>query len=133
MRQTIKKILFSKHIYPLFRRAFYLWFKFNGGNGGRDAQAYLRQLNTTEYSSLSELVAIQNHKLKKLIEEVYENVPYYRKVMNQRLLKPSDIKTVDDLKKLPILTKQIIRENLNSLINQRYDKNRLKRGFMHVS
>ena len=125
MKHILKKILFSKYIYPVFRRAYYLIFRHNGGNGGRRAQAYLKQLNASEFSSLSDLEGIQNDKLKKLIEEAYENVPYYRNIMDQKKLIPSDIKTADDLKLLPVLTKQIIRDNLSDLVNLKYNKKKL--------
>ena len=48
-----------------------------------------------------------------LIKHSYENVPYYREIMQKRKLTPADIKSVSDLMKLPILTKKKIRENFN--------------------
>jgi histidinol-phosphate/aromatic aminotransferase/cobyric acid decarboxylase-like protein/phenylacetate-coenzyme A ligase PaaK-like adenylate-forming protein len=53
---------------------------------------------------------------KKLIKHCYENVPYYTKVFNDRGLTPNDFKQLSDITKLPFLTKDIIRENLNDLI-----------------
>ena len=125
MKRILKRILFSKYIYPIFRRAYYFMFKLSGGNGGKHAQAYLKHLDESEFSSLSGLESIQKEKLKYLIEEAYKNVPYYRKIMDQINMIPSDIKTLDDLKLLPVLTKQIIRDNLSDLVNLKYNKNRL--------
>ena len=126
MKRILKKILFSKYIYPLFRRVYFLFFRLNGGQGGRAAQKYLKQLNKTEFASLDELKTIQDNKLKKLIKEIYENVPYYRKIMDKKKIIPSDIKTKEDLKIFPILTKQKIRDNFNDLVNMKYKKKRLK-------
>ena len=126
IKQILKKALFSKYIYPIFRNTYYLIFKIAGGQGGMAAQRYLKQLNMSEFASLDELEAIQNYKLKRLIKEVYENVPYYRKIMNETGLIPSDIKTKEDLKELPVLTKQKIRDNFNDLLNTRYKGKKLK-------
>jgi phenylacetate-CoA ligase len=46
-----------------------------------------------------------------MISFAYKTVPYYHKLFKQLKLEPSDIKTVKDLEKLPILTKDIIRKN----------------------
>jgi len=64
--------------------------------------------------------------LKKLLNHAYENVPYYRKVFDKRGLKPKDIQDFDDLKKLPYLTKDIVRENLPDLIANNYPKWKLQ-------
>lgn len=127
MRKHIKKICFSKYVYPVFRRVYYLGFRLKGGSGGRAAQAYLKQLNEKEYASLYDLKAMQKDKLNKLIEEVYEYVPYYRNIMKEKGLIPSDIKTIEDLNVFPILTKNIIKENLSDLINLKHKKEKLLR------
>jgi phenylacetate-CoA ligase len=62
----------------------------------------------TSYNSQEE---IQEKQLKYLIDFVYNNVPYYHKLFNNLKLEPSDIGSVTDLEKLPILTKTIIRNN----------------------
>lgn len=58
----------------------------------------------------------QLQEFKKLIQHCYDNVLYYTKVFNERGLKPQDFQSLSDIKKLPFLTKDIIRENLNDLI-----------------
>ncbi len=69
------------------------------------------QLKKTDKSSLSELIAYQNEHLNKIIEYSYNSIPYYRKLFDKLHLHPSDIKTVKDLNKLPILTKKDIIKN----------------------
>lgn len=64
-----------------------------------------------ETLSRSEIEAIQLEKLKKLVVRVYEKVAPYREKMDAIGLKPEDIKTLDDLKKLPFTTKQDMRDN----------------------
>ena len=52
----------------------------------------------------SDIDAYQTRKLYKLITHAYKHVPHYRKTMRQLGLSPEDIKTRDDLYKLPVLT-----------------------------
>ncbi len=63
-----------------------------------------------ECASVEELRAIQNEKLIKQIKHVYENVKYYRDLMDEKGVKPEDIKSIDDLHKLPFLTKADLRD-----------------------
>ncbi|RMG58105.1 MAG: phenylacetate--CoA ligase [Deltaproteobacteria bacterium] len=57
------------------------------------------------------LEALQLKRLKALVERVYATVPYYRQKMNEAGVKPDDIKSLNDLKKLPFTTKDDLREN----------------------
>ncbi len=63
-----------------------------------------------ECASYEEIRAIQNEKIVKQVKHVYDNVPYYRALMDEKGVKPEDIKSVDDVKKLPFLTKSDLRE-----------------------
>ena len=63
-----------------------------------------------ECASLEEIRAIQNEKLVKQVKRVYENVEYYRKLMDEKHVTPDDIKSIDDLHKLPFLTKADLRD-----------------------
>lgn len=58
-----------------------------------------------------ELEALQSYRLSNQIRRVYENVAPYRKRMDEAGVKPEDIKTVEDLKKLPFTDKQDLRDN----------------------
>jgi phenylacetate-CoA ligase len=51
---------------------------------------------------------IQEKKLRSLIRHCYENVPYYHSLFRERGVDPSEIRTIDDLHKLPISTKRDI-------------------------
>ncbi len=63
-----------------------------------------------ETASRDEILAIQNDKIVKQVKHVYENVPYYKKLMDDKGVKPEDIRSVDDIKKLPFLSKADLRE-----------------------
>ena len=63
-----------------------------------------------ECASPEAMRAIQNEKLLKQVKHVWENVPYYRKKMEAKGVTPDDIQSVDDLHKLPFLSKADLRE-----------------------
>jgi phenylacetate-CoA ligase len=64
--------------------------------------------------------------LNRLLEHAYKNVPYYTRVFDERGLKPKDIKSFSDLKKLPYLTREIIKDNLKDLVARNYNPKKLK-------
>lgn len=64
-----------------------------------------------ETFSRAEMEKIQLERLQETVSRVYEKVPSYREKMDDIGLKPSDIKTLDDLKKLPFSTKQDLRDH----------------------
>ena len=63
-----------------------------------------------ETASREEILAIQNEKIVKQVRYVYEHVPYYRNLMDQKGVKPEDIKSVDDIHLLPFLSKADLRD-----------------------
>ena len=68
---------------------------------------YQPEIETMPYEQLREL---QNERLVKQVRHVWDNVPYYRKKMEEKGVTPEDIKSVDDLYKLPFLCKDDLRE-----------------------
>ncbi len=54
---------------------------------------------------------IQLKRLKESVHRCYENVPYYRKKMKDAGVKPEDIKTLEDIRKLPFMEKEDLRKN----------------------
>ncbi len=54
---------------------------------------------------------LQGKRLRKLVDKVYHNVPFYRKKMQEMGVMPEDIETIDDIVKLPFTTKQDLRDN----------------------
>ena len=65
--------------------------------------------------SKSEMTVLQNKLINNLITHAYTFSPYYRSIMDKQGLVPEDITCKDDLLKLPILTKSIMRENLDTI------------------
>ncbi|MDD6356541.1 MAG: phenylacetate--CoA ligase [Bacteroidales bacterium] len=64
-----------------------------------------------ECMSRDEMRDLQGKRLHKLVSLVYHNTPFYRKKMQELGLIPDDIRTIDDIVKLPFTTKQDLRDN----------------------
>lgn len=74
-------------------------------------------LEESQWWSPEKIYEFQNENLHKLIEYVYEYVPYYHRIMDERRLKPKNIQTTDDVIKFPVLTKEILRKNWEELVS----------------
>ncbi len=72
------------------------------------AQNYYQQ--EIETMPVEELKKLQSEKIVKQVKHVYENVPYYRNLMDEKGVKPEDVKGIDDLHKLPFLSKADLRD-----------------------
>ena len=68
---------------------------------------YQPEIETMPYEQLRQL---QNEKLIKQVRHVWDNVPYYRVKMEAKGVTPKDIQSIDDLHKLPFLTKADLRD-----------------------
>ena len=71
-------------------------------------QKYYQQ--EIECASPEKIRELQNERLIKQVKHVWDNVPYYRKKMEEKGLTPDDVKSIDDLHKLPFLSKDDLRE-----------------------
>ncbi len=106
-------ILFRNAIFPVLEK----WM-------GTTIKADLAFLEKSQWWKPEQLEEFQNKKLRALINHAYKNVPYYHRLFRKLGLKPEDIKTKEDLKKLPILTKDDIRRNLSELLAKNIPKSR---------
>jgi phenylacetate-CoA ligase len=64
-----------------------------------------------ECASRDSMNQIQSERLRKTVDRVYHNVPYYRKKMQDLGIMPEDIRSIDDLAKLPFTVKTDLRDN----------------------
>ena len=74
----------------------------------RKTYAFLRG---SDFWDEDQLCSYRTEKLKKLVTHCYHNVPYYHKLFDSINLKPENIITLDDLRKIPTLSKQTVRDN----------------------
>lgn len=85
-------------------------------------------LERSQWFSRDELRALQDERLAPLIEHAYENVPFYRGLMDSLHLKPGDITTASDLSKLPILERQDVIGNREDLVSKTVNTRRLRKA-----
>jgi phenylacetate-CoA ligase len=73
-------------------------------------------LEKSQWFSEEALQEYQLKRLKMILNHAYDKVPYYRTLFNELKLKPNDFKRLEDLKKIPPLTKEILKNNRQSLM-----------------
>jgi phenylacetate-coenzyme A ligase PaaK-like adenylate-forming protein len=71
---------------------------------------YWLQLHNSQWLPIQELEKIQLKKLKKILAYSYEKVPFYRKYYDQHGVHPNDLKSLEDIRKFPIITKELARD-----------------------
>ena len=64
-----------------------------------------------ECMNRDQLHDLQGKRLHKLVKKVYHSTPFYRKKMQEMDIAPADIRTIEDIVKLPFTTKQDLRDN----------------------
>ena len=64
-----------------------------------------------ECADLDTLRKVQSERLVSMVKRCYENVPFYHKKFDEMGIKPEDIKSIDDLSKLPFTYKTDLRDN----------------------
>lgn len=64
-----------------------------------------------ETAPREEIAALQCYRLIRMVRRVYENVPFYRKKLDEMGIQSGDIRTLDDLRRLPFTYKQDLRDN----------------------
>jgi len=70
-----------------------------------------RRLIKNQWRSYAELKEEQEKQLRHMISFAYEKIPYYHNLFKELKLLPREIQTIEDLQKLPILTKENIRQH----------------------
>ena len=63
-----------------------------------------------ETMPVEDIKKLQSEKLVKQVKHVYDNVPYYRDLMDKKGVKPEDIHSIEDIRKLPFIEKSDLRD-----------------------
>jgi phenylacetate-CoA ligase len=92
------------------------------------ARMYYDELKESQWLKPAEIAELQEKKLRLLIQHAYRHVAHWRQVMDENGLHPDDIRTIEDLQKLPLLSKKTVRENLYfDMLSDNHDKSRILR------
>ncbi len=90
------------------------------------ALRYYYQLRQTEWLRPEEIRELQGLRLRALIKYAHRHVPYYREALDRLGIRPDEIQHVEDLRRLPVLTKDDIRSNLYfDLMSDAHDKGQM--------
>ena len=82
---------------------------------GHDTRTRLRGLETTQWLDRSRLEALQLANLRRFLADIGARVPYYREMFAAVGMAPGNVQSLGDLAKLPLLTKPLIRANVDRL------------------
>lgn len=102
---TIKEFFLLKLVLPLAETV-----------KGTCAMKWFHQIDSMNRWTPSDIQKWQEEHLQDFIKHAYEHTVYYRQLFDNLSISPDDIKTIQDLKKLPVITKDIIREHFNDLV-----------------
>ena len=86
---------------------------------------YFKLINKTQFFSYDELKKIQWKRLKALLDFVYHKNTFYKRLFEKIGIQPSDIKSFNEFKKLPIISKNEIRSNSHEMVSDGFDSNKL--------
>jgi phenylacetate-coenzyme A ligase PaaK-like adenylate-forming protein len=86
----------------------------------------MRELQRLERMSLEENRNSQWQAISRLLQHAYDSTPFYRQRLESVRAKPAEFQSFDDLQKIPALTRDDIRRNLEGLWSRRYPKELLK-------
>lgn len=86
---------------------------------GKAFERDLADLLQSEWHSAADIGAYQDAQVAEVVQYAYSNVPFYRRAMQSRGLRPSDVKSVADLSKLPVVTKEDLRGHAQEFLSDR--------------
>ncbi len=90
------------------------------------ALAHWESLKKSQHWPRQQLLDYQWQKLTALLEHAYKTCPYYTRIFNERNLTPSSIKSVEDLRLLPILTRHDLYDYKDDLVSSQFRQDQLQ-------
>lgn len=106
-------------IFPFLARNLFIPIVDGLSTRGKVIQA-LKEAEELQWHSLEEIMERQWPKIQKLIHDAYLWVPYYRKTFDEHGISIKQIQAPDDLKRIPILTKEDINTYREEMVDPRY-------------
>jgi phenylacetate-CoA ligase len=92
---------------------------------GRCVYACRNSLEKTQWMNKRDLQRLQFKRLLSLLKHAYESVPYYHHLFREVGLKPSEVKSLEDIAKVPPLKRSALSKNRDSLLARNTEGNRL--------
>lgn len=76
----------------------------------------LKDFKKTPYRSSEDIAADQLSRLKKLLTHAFENAPYYKELFQENGIEVDNIRSLQDLQSVPLLTKDILRQRQQDIL-----------------
>jgi phenylacetate-CoA ligase len=92
---------------------------------GRHLSYCKNTLERTQWMEKEELERLQMRKLKALLRHAYDNVPYYHRILRNNGLRPTDFKSLEDTRKIPILKRSSLKLKPEELLARNLGKRQL--------
>jgi phenylacetate-CoA ligase len=108
-----------------FQRLLPIW---EGVVRRRSTLEHLAYLERSQWLSADERARDDDLALQRLLTHAATNVPYYRELFRSRRIDPREIRTRADLAELPLLTREIVRERYDDLVDPAHRGKNLKKG-----
>lgn len=89
---------------------------------GTNSMVWYRRIQEMNTWNREEIRAWQEKQLQRIVDQAYNHTVYWRRVFEERGLKPEDIQTAEDIKKLPILTKKDIFAHYEEMVPDNVDQ-----------
>jgi phenylacetate-CoA ligase len=100
------------------------WLIYDGQLGALES---LRDLRKSQFYSPTKLEDLRRDRLRRLLQHAFANCPYYRRIFNEAGWTLSSFKDFSDLRKLPILTKEILVNHLEELVAENIRRDKIHR------
>lgn len=94
---------------------------------GTHTMRSLAALEESQWWPRERIEELQAKRLQQLIRYAYDRVPYYRRLLDERGLRPHDIQSAADLSRLPVLMKSTVRTSPTDLLAEGFPGNELRR------
>jgi phenylacetate-CoA ligase len=91
----------------------------------RSVSTHYEEFKRNERASLARLEEIQLDKLRRLVEHAHDTVPFYAERFRAAGFRPRDLRSLDDLKRLPLVAKQDLKTDFDRLVSTACDRSRL--------
>jgi len=83
---------------------------------GRPTFAILKELEKSQWWSSERIKDLQLKRFSDLVRNAYKHTPYWRSVMDEHGILPGDIRSLDDLRRFPLLEKSTLRTRLEEMV-----------------
>lgn len=120
MNALVKKMNYK---YPVLWLLGLIPFQYRNGREFRRTYKFLME---SQWWSFEHHKEYQLQQLRKLVKHAYDTVPFYKNLYDEHGIKPEHIQNFSDFQKLPVITREVIRDNLDQFLSTSYSKNMLE-------